>query len=161
MSKRKAEKLQRKKLPENLRTKPVTFGQLADDAIEHSKAENGERSTRELVLKYETLRPVFGSRAAEDISKQEIVRWLTSTLADSEWAPATKNRWQAALSLAFRVGMENDKIEKNPASRIGRTKEDNGACAGSPRKKSLRCVGRLHSEPRGTSRRSISAFIRE
>src|SRR5208337_3951493 len=77
-------------------------------------------------LKYDTLRPVFGGRTAEDISKQEIVRWLTSAAADREWAPATKNRWQAAFSLAFRVGMENDKIDKNPAARIGRTKEDNG-----------------------------------
>lgn len=126
LSKRKTEKLQRKKLPENLRTKPVTFGELANDAIEHSKAENGERSTQELILKYETLRPVFGGRTAADISKQEIVRWLTSTSADREWAPATKNRWQAAFSLSFRVGMENDKIERNPAARIGRTKEDNG-----------------------------------
>jgi site-specific recombinase XerD len=126
LSKRKTEKLQRKKLPENLRTKPVTFGELANDAIEHSRAENGERSTQELILKYETLRPVFGSRVAGDISKQEIVRWLTATAADREWAPATKNRWQAAFSLAFRVGMENDKIDKNPAARIGRTKEDNG-----------------------------------
>ena len=58
-------------------------------------------------MKYQTLRPVFGSRAAEDISKHEIVRWLTSTAADREWAPTTKNRWQAAFSLAFRVGMEN------------------------------------------------------
>ena len=126
LSKRKTEKLQRKKLPENLRTKPVTFGELADDAIEHSKAENSARSTRELELKYESLRSVFGSRAAEDISKQEIVRWLTSTAADREWAPATKNRWQAAFSLAFRVGMQNEKIDKNPAARIVRTKEDNG-----------------------------------
>jgi site-specific recombinase XerD len=126
LSKRKTEKLQRKKLPENLRAKPVTFAELLDDAIEHSKAENAERSTLELQMKYDTLRPVFGCRPAEEISKQEIVRWLTSTAADREWAPATKNRWQAAFSLAFRVGMENEKIEKNPAARIGRTKEDNG-----------------------------------
>jgi hypothetical protein len=65
LSKRKTEKLQRKKLPENLRTKLVTFGELADDAIEHSKAEKGKGSTRELELKYKTLRPIFGSRAAE------------------------------------------------------------------------------------------------
>jgi len=77
-------------------------------------------------MKCETLRPVFGSRPAQEISKQEIVRWLTTTATDREWAPATKNRWQAAFSLAFRVGMENEKIEKNPAARIGRTKEDNG-----------------------------------
>ncbi len=126
LSKRRTEKLQRKKLPESLRTKPVTFGELLDDAIEHSKAENGERSTLEIEMKYETLRPVFGSRSAEEINKQEIVRWLTSTAAEREWAPATKNRWQAAFSLAFRVGMQNEKIDKNPAARIARTKENNG-----------------------------------
>ena len=52
--------------------------------------------------------------------------WLTSTAAERKWAPATKNRWQAALSLAFRVGIKNEKIDKNPAARSGRTKEDNG-----------------------------------
>jgi integrase len=126
LNKRKTEKLQRKKLPENLRAKPVTFGELTDDAVEHSKAENGERSTKELALKFEKLKSVFGSRVAEEISKQEIVRWLVATASERDWAPATKNRWQAAISLAFRVGIENEKIEKNPASRIGRTREDNG-----------------------------------
>ena len=126
LSKRRTEKLQRKKLPENLRAKPVTFADLLGDAVEHSRTENGERSTRELELKYETLRPFFGSRAAEEITKQEIVRWLTSAAAKRKWAPATKNRWQAAFSLAFRVGIENEKIDKNPAARIGRTRENNG-----------------------------------
>ena len=99
---------------------------MADDAVEHSKAENGERSTQELTLKFETLRSVFGSRVGEEISKQEIVRWLVTAAADRDWAPATKNRWQAAISLAFRVGIENEKIEKNTAARIGRTRENNG-----------------------------------
>lgn len=39
LAKRKTEKLQRKKLPENIRAKQVTFAQLAADAIEHSQAE--------------------------------------------------------------------------------------------------------------------------
>ncbi len=104
LSKRKTEKLQRKKLPENLRTKPVTFGELADDAIEHFKAENGERSTQELTLKYETLRPVFGSRAAEDISKQEIVRWLTSTAADRELGAGHEEPLAGRLQLGFPRG---------------------------------------------------------
>lgn len=126
LNKRKTEKLQRKKLPENLRAKPITFAELADDAIEHSRAENGERSTQELTLKFETLRSVFGTRVAEEIGKQEIVRWLVTNAAERNWAPATKNRWQAAISLAFRVGIENEKIEKNPAARIGRSRENNG-----------------------------------
>lgn len=77
-------------------------------------------------MKYETLIPVFGPRPAEGITKQEIVRWLMAAAANRKWKPATKNRWQAAFSLVYRVAVENEKIDKNPASRIGRTKEDNG-----------------------------------
>jgi hypothetical protein len=51
LAKRKTEKLQGKKLPENIRAKPVTFAELAADAIEHSRADNGERTTKELQLK--------------------------------------------------------------------------------------------------------------
>ena len=124
--KRRGEKLERKKLPENLRTKPVTFDELMDDAVEHSKASNGEDTTYELELKYEVLRPIFGSRPAEEIRKQEIVRWLTEQAAERKWKAATRNRWQAAFSLAFRVGLDNEKIEKSPAARIRRKREDNG-----------------------------------
>jgi hypothetical protein len=28
-------------------------------------------------MKYDILRPVFGGRTAEEITKQEIIRWLT------------------------------------------------------------------------------------
>jgi integrase len=126
LAKRKTEKLQRIKLPENLRAKAVTFGVLMNDALEHSRAENSDRATAELKLKYDTLRPVFGNRVAEEISKQDIVRWLTEQNAEREWAAATKNRWQAAFSLAFRVGMDNEKLDKNPASRILRRIENNG-----------------------------------
>ena len=126
LAKRKTEKLQRVKLPENLRKKPISFAELMDDAIEHSKAENGERSTAELKLKYDTLRPVFGHRPAIEVTKQEIVRWLTSATAQRGWASATKNRWQAAFSLAFRVGIDNEKIDRNSAARIRRKTEDNG-----------------------------------
>ncbi len=126
LAKRKTEKLQGIKLPENLRSRPITFGELMDDALEHSKAENGERSTAELKLKYEILRPVFGSRSASEIQKAEIVRWLTQQVADREWAPATRNRWQAAFSLAFRVAMDNERLDRNPAARIRRKSEDNG-----------------------------------
>jgi integrase len=44
---------------------------------------------------------------------------------EREWTPATRNRYQAALSLIFRVGVDNGKITSNPASRIKRKPEDN------------------------------------
>lgn len=118
------EKLQQINLPE-LNSKSLLFSELLDDALEHSGAENGERSTQELKLKIDRLRPEWGSRKALSITKQEIVRWLQEQMKSREWTVATMNRWQACFSLVFRVGIDNDKIAVNPASRIRRKSEDN------------------------------------
>ena len=125
-NKRRTETLQRKKLPERFRVRGVTFGTLCDDALEHSREDNGERSTAELKLKIDTLLPDFGDLAAEHITKQDIIRWLTSEAEERDWKPATRNRWQAAFSLIFRVGLDNEKITANPAARIKRKPENNG-----------------------------------
>src|ERR1700678_2508334 len=71
-SKRKTEALQRKKLPESFRAKGITFGQLCDDALEHSRAVNTADSTYELKLKIDVLRPELGHLKAEDITKQDV-----------------------------------------------------------------------------------------
>lgn len=71
------------------------------------------------------MRPVFGDRDASAITKQEIVRWLTSESEAREWKPSTRNRWQAAFSLVYRVGVENEKIDRNPAAGIRRKTENN------------------------------------
>ena len=126
LAKRKTETLQRKKLPERFKAKLVTFSQLCDDALEHSRAHNCERSTRELEMKINRLREVFGGRRADSFNKQEIVRWLVEEAETRDWKPATRNRWQGALSLIFRVGADNEKVEVNPASRIKRKTENNG-----------------------------------
>ncbi|HTV13984.1 MAG TPA: site-specific integrase [Acidobacteriaceae bacterium] len=125
-AKRRTEALQRKKLPERFRAKGITFRTLAKDALEHSRESNGERSTEELELKINTLLPVFGDLAAEHITKQDIIRWLASEGEKRDWSPATRNRWQAAFSLIFRVGLDNEKINVNPAARIKRRTENNG-----------------------------------
>lgn len=124
-AKRRTEALQGRKLPEKLRAKPVTFRTLSADAVEHSRAANGEQSTYELELKIGELLKRFGDTRAEDITKQDIVRWLTTEGAKRDWKPATRNRWQAAFSLIFRVGMDNEKITVNPAARIKRRTENN------------------------------------
>ena len=125
-SKRRTESLQRKKLPERFRVRGITFRTLCDDALEHSRESNGERSTAELKLKIDTLLPVFGDLAAEHITKQDIIRWLATEGEERDWKPATRNRWQAAFSLIFRVGLDNEKITVNPAARIKRRTENNG-----------------------------------
>lgn len=57
-------------------------------------------------------------------------------------------------------GMQNEKIDKNPAARIGRTKEDNGRVRWLSWEEESKLRGRLRNELRSTFRRSISAFIR-
>jgi integrase len=129
LDKRHTQTLQGKKLPETLRAKPVTFGELLDDALEYSKSENGVRTTMELRLKYDIVRPVFGTRSAEDIEKQEIRRWLVAKAAEENWKRATMMRWHAAISLAYSQGMANNRIQKNPVARMFKKRkmgEDNG-----------------------------------
>ncbi len=124
LAKRKTEKLRQAKLPETI-DHAILFSALLDDALEHSQATNGERSTRELALKINRLRPAWGDRKAAEITKQEIVRWLQAETVNRDWTVATANRWQACFSLIFRVALDNQKIALNPASRIRRKAENN------------------------------------
>jgi integrase len=126
LDKRHTQTLEGKKLPENLRAKAVLFRELCDDALAHSKAENSLKQTYELGLRMHQLIEDFGSRAADSIRKSEIVAWLTEQAEERHWAPASRNRWQATFSLIFRVGMDNEKIERNPAARIRRKSEGGG-----------------------------------
>jgi hypothetical protein len=95
----------------------VLFRTLCADALEHSRAENAGKSTHELQLKINAFLPVFGDRAVEEITKQEIVRWLTEQAEERNWKSSSRNRWQAAFSLIFRVGIDNEKITKKPCGR--------------------------------------------
>lgn len=69
---------------------------------------------------------MFGSRSADSIRKNEVVEWLSEKAEEREWAATTRNRWQATFSLIFRVGMDNEKIERNPAARIRKKTEGGG-----------------------------------
>jgi len=124
--KRRTQVLERKKLPENFRLAAVTFASLCNDALTHCASTNAAKSSYELGLKIEAMLPVFGARPAEEITKQEIVTFLTRAANERGWKPSSENRWQAAFSLIFRVGVDNEKIEKNPAARIRRKTENNG-----------------------------------
>ena len=125
LAKRKHEKLLRKKLPEKVRGKAITFKRISDDALAHSREQNGERSTHELSLKLAIIGSDFDSRSAEGITKQDIQDWLLEQTDEREWSPATRNRYQAAFSLVFRVALDNEKLGSNPASKIKRKAEHN------------------------------------
>jgi integrase len=124
LAKRKTEKLLQAKFPEVL-DRSILFADLLDDAVEHSRATNSARSTHEIELKINRLRSEWGNRKASGITKQEIIRWLHAETTKRHWTVATANRWQACLSLVFRVALDNNKIAVNPASRIRRKAENN------------------------------------
>jgi integrase len=130
--KRKTEILQGKKLPEQFRAKRVTFSELAEDAIEWAKAHKLTWKDDEIRLK--PMRDAFGARAAESITPQEIERWFAlegvsrnrdSARNGKTWKPATFNRYKALISMVFRQGIKNRKVNVNPAREIERRRENN------------------------------------
>jgi site-specific recombinase XerD len=120
--KRKTEVMEGKKLPEKIRAKKASFEEVAKDALEYSKAH--KRSYHDDEVRMAKLREWLGQRPAESISPQEIERWLLCKA--EELKPATLNRYRALLSLTYRLGMQNGKVQSNPARLVRQRKEDNG-----------------------------------
>ena len=121
--KRKTEVLQGKKLPESLRRREIKFSELAQDALDYSKANKTKVSYRVDEARMELLKEEFGSRIADSITPQEIERWMAKALSDR--APATLNRYRALLSLAYRLGIVNRKVTTNPARLVRQRRENN------------------------------------
>jgi hypothetical protein len=107
--KRKADARRKVKLPELVRGKTVTFGQLSEMAVKH--AETHLASPDRYKTKDSILREPFGARPASAITPQEIDEWLSKHCKTD----ATANRYRAFFSLAYRLGMENGKVPSNPA----------------------------------------------
>jgi integrase len=129
---RKTQVMQGKKLPEHFRAKPVSFSELADDAMEWAKSHKLTWEDDEIRLM--PMREVFGARAAESITPQDIERWFAaagnsrnkgSERNGKKWKPATFNRYKALLSMVYRQGIKNGKITVNPAREVERRRENN------------------------------------
>jgi site-specific recombinase XerD len=116
---RKADAWTRKKLPDKLRAKVVTFGELAQAALEYSK--NNKRDHRHDVSRMGNLLKEFAGKPAEGITPEDFERWL----ARHDWKPATVNRYKALISLTYRLGIKNHKAKANPARMVEHRKENN------------------------------------
>jgi site-specific recombinase XerD len=116
---RKADAWTRKKLPDKLRAKVVTFGELAQAALEYSK--NNKRDHRHDVSRMGNLLKEFAGKPAEGITPEDFERWLTR----HDWKPATINRYKALISLTYRIGIKNKKVTANPARMVEHRKENN------------------------------------
>jgi site-specific recombinase XerD len=97
------------------------FLQLAERALAYSKA--NKRSHGHDVQRMPALIAAFGNRAAEDITRGDIQKWLDSKAG--EWSPATRNRYLALLKLTYRLAEEDGVIKVNPVRLVRQAKEDN------------------------------------
>jgi integrase len=98
----------------------ITFGDLSTMAVRH--AETHLKTIHDYKAKDLALRDPFGNRPAAEVTPQEIDQFLTRHCK----TPATANRYRAYISLAYRLGMENGKVQSNPA-RLVRMRTENNA----------------------------------
>lgn len=117
--KRKADGLRDIKLPELVPGNAVRFGDLSAMAVAY--AETHLRTAQDYRAKDLVLRETLGSRRAAEITPAEIEAVLSAHCRTN----GTFNKHRSFVSLAFRLGMENQKVTSNPARLVLRRTEDN------------------------------------
>jgi|SRR6185437_5523876 len=111
-TKRKNDALEGRKLPEKLRRAPVSFKEIASDALawsdEHKRSAANDHYRMKKLLEW------FGDRAADSVTPREIEAHLQS----ESWKPATWNRVRALLSMIYRIAIRNGKASVNPVKLV-------------------------------------------
>ena len=118
--KRKQQALEKKKLPERLRVRVVRFEELAEDAEAYCKANNQGQQFD--LYRIGRLKQEFGRYSAAAITIEDLRKWFD----EQEWQAGTYNRNKTTLSLIYRLGIENGKVQANPAKLLKHKREDNG-----------------------------------
>ena len=120
--KRKADQRAGVKLPENLRQRPVTVGELGRETIQCYK-DHAKRDLNTFTNRMELIIRELGSRPADSVKPKEIEDWLAR---HPEWSPATKNRYKTVLSNAYQLALTSDRVNRNPARLVERRNEGDG-----------------------------------
>src|SRR6266436_4569008 len=95
-----------------LRTPTITFAEIADAAIAHIKESYARPSDD--VARMQLLKKQF-SGPADAITAKEVKRVLNALTGERRWSASTRNHHHNLVSLAYRVGIEDGKVEQNPA----------------------------------------------
>lgn len=109
------------KLPPT-RKRSVLFSVLADDAIAYIKEEYARPADD--VARLELLKTYFTSRA-DSVTPKMIKSTLKTLTIEKRWSPSSRNHHHNLVSLAYRLGIENEKVEINPARAVPRETENN------------------------------------
>ena len=117
--KRRGDIVSGRKLPELRDTRVLRFSELIDDALEFVA---DHKDFRSYVSKGGIVREALGQRPANEVTPQEIERWLRTRCK----TPATANRYKAFISLCYREGVHNGKVTINPARLVRHRREGTG-----------------------------------
>jgi integrase len=120
--KRKSDQRAGVKLPDNLRQRPVSLGELGREAIQWYK-DHAKRDLYTFTNRMELIIRELGDRPADSVKPKEIEDWLAR---HTEWSPATKNRYKTVLSKAYQLALKSDRVNRNPARLVERRNEGDG-----------------------------------
>lgn len=122
LTKRKNEALVGRKLPETLRRRGVLFSELADDAIAYIQKRYARPADD--VARMELLKGKL-SGAADAITPGDVEEVLDSLATERGWSGSSRNHHHNLISLAYRLGIKNNKVKENPARAVRRQNENN------------------------------------
>ncbi|MFZ0661201.1 MAG: site-specific integrase [Acidobacteriaceae bacterium] len=109
------------KLPPNMRTSGVTFGEIASEA-EGWYVSHGKKDIRNVKGRMKFLVKEFGSQRASQITPSQVDFWIGS---HKDWSPATGNRYKALMSKTFKLAVASGKVASNPARLVEQRAEHN------------------------------------
>lgn len=116
---RKADAIAGRKKPNLRNTRGVTIGDLLDDVLEHVAH---HKDIRNYNSRAEIVREGLGTEAAADLLPTDLRRWLDKQCKSA----ATFNRYKSLISLAYKVGAQNNKVLVNSARMVMHRKEPVG-----------------------------------
>jgi integrase len=116
--KRKADDRAGKKLPTLRNNRFMTIGELIDDVLVYVE---DHKSKRDYATKAEIVKKDLGALSAANFRPNDLSKWLR----EHTQTAATHNRYKAFISLCYRVGNENEKVDVNPAKKVRPRKEAN------------------------------------
>jgi site-specific recombinase XerD len=111
-------------LPVRVGRRGIKFRELVDDALTFSMGHH--RDQRNFKQRIELARDEFGLRVADSIKPHDLGDWLAEMSDARSWTAATRNRLKAAVSKAYKLGMDNSKVHTNPARFVPQMKENPG-----------------------------------
>ncbi|MFN8008417.1 MAG: site-specific integrase [Terriglobia bacterium] len=118
--KRKVEIRERRFIPEDIRRKQASVAGLIKDRLDVAKTLRSYRTEKQRLCWWENR---LGHRAARSIIANDIEQARLELL--DECAPATVNRYLAALKATFSLAVRNRKADSNPVKTVKLLKENN------------------------------------